>query len=104
MALSRHWPLIRVLVRGQSMAPTLYDGDQLLVRRTTSARPGIVLVASFGARPELLVVKRAVRPVPGGWWIEGDNSEGSDDSRRYGPAQPIGRVLWRYWPPLRSRS
>lgn len=93
---------MRVVVSGPSMVPALYSGDQLLVRRTASVRPGDIVVARFAATPERLVVKRAVRPVEGGWWVVGDNPAGSDDSRTLGPAQVLGRVLWRYWPLLRG--
>jgi phage repressor protein C with HTH and peptisase S24 domain len=80
------------------MAPTLTDGDALLVLRGARARPGDVVVARFRARPGLLVVKRAVREQDGGWWIQGDNEFVADDSRAYGVADLIGRVLVRYWP------
>ena len=80
------------------MAPTLADGDALLVRRGGRARPGDVVVARFRSRPDLLVVKRAVREQDGGWWIEGDNEFVADDSRAYGGADLIGRVVLRYWP------
>jgi phage repressor protein C with HTH and peptisase S24 domain len=80
------------------MAPTLRDGDALLVRRGTRARAGDVVVARFRSRPGLLVVKRAIREQDGGWWIEGDNEFVADDSRAYGVADVIGRVLVRYWP------
>lgn len=80
------------------MLPTLRPGDCLLVRRTGLVRPGAVVVARFPARPGLLVVKRAVRPVAGLWWVEGDNPAVADDSRRYGPAEVLGRVALRYWP------
>lgn len=91
--------LYAVLVKGPSMAPTLRDGDALLVRRGGRAvRPGDLVVASFRARPDLLVVKRAVRPADGGWWIQGDNEFVADDSRAYGVADVRGRVLLRYWP------
>jgi hypothetical protein len=56
------------------------------------------VVARFRARPGLLVVKRAVRPQDGGWWIQGDNPLITDDSRAYGVADVIGRVLIRYYP------
>jgi phage repressor protein C with HTH and peptisase S24 domain len=91
--------LFAVLVRGPSMAPTLRDGDALLVRRGGRAvRPGDVVVATFRSRPDLLVVKRAVRAQDGGWWVRGDNGLVTDDSRAYGVADVRGRVLWRYWP------
>ena len=91
-------PLFAVLVRGPSMAPTLRAGDALLVRRGGRIRPGDVVVARFRSRPDLLVVKRAVREQDGGWWVRGDNAFGTDDSRAYGVADVIGRVLCRYYP------
>ena len=91
-------PLFAVLVHGPSMSPTLRSGDALVVRRGGRVRPGDVVVATFRARPGLLVVKRAVREQDGGWWLQGDNAFVTDDSRRYGVADVIGRVLCRYWP------
>ncbi|MEH1100224.1 S24/S26 family peptidase [Micromonospora sp. CPCC 205561] len=93
------WPLTAVLVSGPSMSPTLRPGDAVLVRRGGRAvRPGDVVVAVFRSRPELLVVKRAVRPQDGGWWLRGDNEFVADDSRAYGVAEVRGRVVARYWP------
>jgi nickel-type superoxide dismutase maturation protease len=92
-------PLFAVLVQGPSMVPTLRHGDALLVRRAGRAvRPGDVVVARFRSRPDLLVVKRAVRAQDGGWWLRGDNDLVTDDSRVYGVADVIGRVVLRYWP------
>jgi phage repressor protein C with HTH and peptisase S24 domain len=91
-------PLFAVLVRGPSMVPALRAGDALVVRRGGRVRAGDVVVARFRARPGLLVVKRAVRPQDGGWWIQGDNPLIEDDSRAYGVADVIGRVLIRYYP------
>ena len=90
--------LFPVLVRGPSMVPTLRHGDALLVRRGARVRPGDVVVARFRTRPDLLVVKRAVRTEDGGWWVRGDNDLVTDDSRAYGVADVIGRVVFRYWP------
>lgn len=87
-----------VLVTGPSMLPTLGPGDCLLVRPGARVRPGDVVVARFDARPDLLVVKRAVRRHDGGWWVESDNPAVTDDSRRYGTAKVQARVLVRYWP------
>jgi hypothetical protein len=81
------------------MAPTLRNGDAVLARRGgRAARPGDVVLARFRSRPQLLVVKRLVRPEAGGWWVEGDNPYGSDDSRRYGVADVYARVVLRWWP------
>ena len=98
------WPLAVVVVHGPSMVPALRHGDALLVRRVRTARPGDVVVVRFPGQPGLFV-KRAVRPVGGGWWVLGDNRHGSDDSRRYGAAEIVGRVVLRYWPePARVHS
>ena len=80
------------------MAPTLRDGDALLVRRGGRFREGAVVVARFRSRPDLLVVKRAVHRQDGGWWVRGDNDLVTDDSRAYGVADVIGLVWFRYWP------
>ena len=88
-------------ITGPSMSPTVRHGDRLLVRRLRpGARPapGTVVLARFPARPELLVVKRVRRLVPGGVWVEGDNSLVTDDSRSFGPAVAVGRVVLRLWP------
>ncbi len=88
-------------VTGPSMAPTVRHGDRLLVRRVRSAAavsPGEVVLARFPARPDLLVVKRVRRVVPGGHWVEGDNRFVEDDSRAFGAAVVVGRVLGRLWP------
>ncbi|MEV0330020.1 S24/S26 family peptidase [Micromonospora echinospora] len=98
-------PLTAVLVTGPSMAPTLRHGDALLVRRGGRAiRPDDIVVAVFRSRPDLLVVKRAVRPADGGWWVRGDNEFVTDDSRVHGVADVWGRVVARYWPRPRRFS
>src|ERR1700739_4590847 len=84
-------------VSGPSMVPTLLDGDALVAYPVRRVRPGDVVIARFRSRPDLLVVKRAIRPYRDGWWIEGDNPLVADDSRKYGEAVVLGRVLFRYW-------
>ena len=92
------WTLVRVT--GPSMSPTVRSGDRLLARRLRPGRPrpGDVVLARFPARPELLVVKRVRRAVDGGHWVEGDNSFVTDDSRSFGVAVVVGRVVGRLWP------
>jgi hypothetical protein len=64
----------------------------------TVVPPGTVVLARFPARPALLVVKRVSRVVPGGAWVVGDNPLVTDDSRAFGVAVPVGRVVARLWP------
>jgi phage repressor protein C with HTH and peptisase S24 domain len=82
------------------MAPTLRHGDAVLARRGgRPIRVGDVVLARFRSRPDLLVVKRVMRRhEDGGWWLEGDNPVVQDDSRAYGPAEVVARVVLRYWP------
>ena len=87
-----------VLVTGLSMQPTLQPGDALLVRRRRRTRPGDLVVARFTGRPDLLVVKRAVRPLGRCWEVLGDNPASSDDSRVHGAAEVLAHVVLRYWP------
>jgi nickel-type superoxide dismutase maturation protease len=90
-------------VSGASMVPTYYDGDLLLVRYGTGAvarlRAGGVVLARDPRRPELVIVKRAVRREPaGGWWLLADNEFALGDSRQFGAVPPeliLGRVLGR---------
>jgi phage repressor protein C with HTH and peptisase S24 domain len=89
-----------VSVAGPSMVPTLRDGDCLLARRGARIHPGDLVLARF-ADLDRLVVKRAVRPVGGGWYVASDNPYAGGDSATHGPAQVLARVVWRYWPPLR---
>jgi phage repressor protein C with HTH and peptisase S24 domain len=91
--------LFTALVRGPSMVPALRDGDAILVVRPGRVRPGDVVVVRFAGQDGLMV-KRAVRRVDGGWWVQGDNAFVRDDSRRYGPATVTGRVVLRWWPRL----
>ena len=97
--LATRWAVARVT--GPSMSPTVRHGDRLLVRRVRSpeaVRPGDVVLARFPSRPDLLVVKRVRREVPGGHWVEGDNPLVTDDSRAFGTAVVVGRVLARLRP------
>jgi nickel-type superoxide dismutase maturation protease len=99
-------PLWRVAVAEPSMAPALRPGDWLLVWRGTRRgrppriRPGQIVIARHPDRPDLLLVKRAIREQPAGWWLESDNTAAAAvDSRQFGHVPPgliEGRVLLRY--------
>ncbi len=89
----------RVRIVGSSMEPSLRDGQWWLVRRTQAVGPGDIVLVEHPQRWGQLLVKRVVRAVDGGWWVEGDNPAASDDSRAFGPVARdavVGRVRWRY--------
>ena len=110
-------------VSGVSMSPTLEPGDRVIVDlwsyRGRGPRHGEV--ALFGGPGGTPTVKRisalppvgapqvpAIPPLDPGekcWFVVGDNSEVSEDSRRFGPVPRHrfrGRVIFRYWPPSRA--
>jgi SOS-response transcriptional repressor LexA len=100
-------PWQRVVVLGPSMVPTVRSGDAVLVRRGAAIRPGDVVLATFRALPERMVVKRAVRPVGGGWELASDNPFAGSDSAVHGVADVHGRAVVRlrrgWWPrPIRK--
>ncbi|HSL08813.1 MAG TPA: nickel-type superoxide dismutase maturation protease [Pseudonocardiaceae bacterium] len=101
------WPWRRAVVRGPSMSPTLSDGDVVLASLRARPRPGAVVLVRWAQRPGQLSVKRVVGRHGNGWWVLGDNPDGSTDSRQLGPADPIAVVIARLWPaprPLPRRS
>ena len=92
--------------RSGPWSPPCGPGDWLLVwrglrpGRPPRVRPGQLVIARHPARPDLLLVKRAARREPGGWWLSADNlPAGAADSRTFGVVPPVlieGRVLFRY--------
>jgi nickel-type superoxide dismutase maturation protease len=85
-------PFFTVKVIGISMEPVLHNGEVWLARSGTGkVSSGRVVVFEHPTRPDLLEVKRAVRALADGWWVEGDNSTHSIDSREYGPI-PIAAI------------
>jgi len=89
------------------MEPALYEGDWTLFRyRSQGITPGalsrslgkIVLVRRTAA-PDLLTVKRLIKKLDTGWWVEGDNQAQSTDSRHYltiSDSEIVGIFLLRY--------
>jgi phage repressor protein C with HTH and peptisase S24 domain len=75
------------------MVPTLRDGDTVLVRYGARITPGDVVLATFRSLPERPVLKRAVRPRDGGWWLASDNPFAAGDSATHGVADVHARVM-----------
>jgi len=102
------WPVWRAHVVDHSMEPVLRPGDRLLAwcglraDRGPRIRAGHVVIARHPRDDSMLLVKRAARLLPDGWWLESDNpGAGAVDSRSFGPVPPgliYARVLLRYWP------
>jgi signal peptidase I len=105
----------RITARGRSMEPALLPGERLLFDRLAYVRnrprAGDVVLVAHPLRPELRMVKRlAGAPgitiggrtlAPGEYWVLGDNTGESTDSREFGPVRRrdlLGRAWVRYWP------
>ena len=93
----------RVLVRGRSMEPTLYDGDHLVVLYGGQPRAGRIAVVRLPEAP--LSVKRLAFRDGAGWWVERDNPAEGVDSWQVGAvpaADVVAMVLFRSWPLRRA--
>jgi len=100
----------RVEVTGDSMAPSLVEGDRLLVVAVPWRAlpvPGTVVAVPDPRVPGRLLVKRVAgvdrsrRTVD----VRGDAPHASTDSRAFGPvpaASVVGRAVYRYGPASRS--
>lgn len=97
------------------MAPTVLDGDLLLVAYAVHPRPGSLVVARLppdaDGVPRPIALKRLTGrdPAdPGRWWLERDNPREGVDSWLIGSVAEqdvLGRVLLRIWPrPGRPRA
>ena len=87
------------VVRGRSMAPTLIDGDRLLVRYDAAPQAGRVAVVRFA--DGVVAVKRLDHLDRDGWWVARDNPLEGRDSWSAGavrPADVVALVLLRVWP------
>ena len=86
------------------MAPTLRDGDRLLVAHGRQVRPGDVVVGELA--DGTVAVKRAVErrttaSGAGGWWLLSDDPAVGVDSRHRGVVgehDVLAVVVARAWP------
>lgn len=85
--------LIALTVSGESMEPTLYDGDTVVINTAdTTLKDGEVFV--FNLEGEV-VIKRAVKD-SGQWWLDSDNKNNTRFTRKSCPEGiciPIGKVV-----------
>lgn len=97
---AKYYP-VRVI--GNSMEPTIQDGDFLLVSRDRAHRIGDLVVVDIN---EKKLIKRVVDEDSNRVWLSGDNVKVSEDSREFGwvEVQNLkGKVLFRYWPSLKLK-
>ena len=85
--------LIALTVSGDSMIPTLYDGDTVVINTAdTDLKDGEVFVFNLDGE---VVIKRAVRD-SGQWWLDSDNKNNTRFTRKSCPdgiCIPIGKVV-----------
>ena len=110
------WRPSRIEIEGASMIPALLPGDWALAVARRRYRSGDVVVAEHPGRPGYEIVKR-ITAAPGQrigertlgpdeFWIEGDRTDASTDSRHFGPVRSEhlrAKVLLVYWPTERRR-
>ncbi len=91
------WRIGLAVVRGRSMAPTLRDGDRLLIAHGAGPRPGRLAVVRFD--DGVVAVKRLDHDTADGWWVTRDNPREGRDSWSAGAAPDVlAIVLGRVWP------
>ena len=76
----------RVAIVGESMRPTLSDGDEVIaVRPWRRVRRGDLVVLADPREPRRWIVKRVGERRGGRLELRGDNPDRSTDSRDFGP-------------------
>jgi signal peptidase I len=107
----------RVIVQGQSMEPTYYPKDWLLVRyrfsgsKQLTLRIGDVVVIEREQQPGILYIKRIAKIESDGsgqesYFVESDNKSGTD-SRTWGylsKGELIGKVITRIKSGVKTRA
>jgi nickel-type superoxide dismutase maturation protease len=72
-------------VQGDSMLPTLKDGDAVMIVSTGSVGPGDIVLANHPYKSSVKILKRVSRiDGKGRYSLAGDNQGESTDSRAFG--------------------
>lgn len=97
--LSNRFERFRVI--GDSMMPTLYAGDKVVISKRAKVRVGDIVVLEDPRNRENVIVKRLAGISDTKLYVLGDNSSSSTDSRHFGAVPRsclIGSVKLRYFP------
>ena len=74
----------RVRVDGNSMSPTLQDGDHVLIRSQARAEPNDIVLCRHPYKKTVQVIKRVESADECGAFLLGDAPQESTDSRSFG--------------------
>jgi nickel-type superoxide dismutase maturation protease len=78
--------LVRYRIEGESMFPVLSSGDEVLVDENAKVGIGDVVIARHPFKESVEMAKRITAvDANGKFFLVGDNSEESTDSRSFGP-------------------
>lgn len=88
-----------IVIKGDSMHPTLKPGDRLLVDKNSAINVGDIVVAAHPFKSSVKIVKRVANiESDGRILLSGDNPNESSDSRAFGSinrSDIIGKVVFR---------
>lgn len=75
----------RYRVENNSMLPTLKSGDQVVIKKSSKLKNGDIVVAYHPFKKSVEIIKR-IKEIDenGNYFLIGDNSEESTDSRTFG--------------------
>ena len=93
----------RMRISGASMEPLLKPGEEILIDinayQKSAPEIGEIIVALHPYRPNFPIVKRIISIDNGDFFLQGDNTVESQDSRYYGAIKLdriIGKVICRF--------
>ena len=93
------------VVKEQSMEPLFQEGNFVLVDKMSylfsKPRVGHIVVVRHPQKPNLLLLKRIVKEQKDRYWIEGDYTSRSIDSRHFGWLKKdlvVGKVIHKTGP------
>ncbi len=89
-------PLFKLKIKGNSMEPTFYEGDTVLVSRLSYLFKKPKIGDTVLLKRERYIIKRITQVNCDQFFVEGDNKEESKDSRNFGwvlRKEIVGKVV-----------